>query len=262
MTSYRWIRHPGRWLVFVWLALIVSGAATTGVLRVSLPAPWIALVIYRVHLIAGAAMGMLTMVAIARRRPRRAATWIGAALAVGAIVTGWFSSRSFAPIAGAVHAFTAALAAVGVWVAGAALPRAGRPDQTFAVRPAWIRITAQLACGLVGAQVVVGALLRHQLIGLTWHLLVGGLAALALLTPSMAMLQVSDLPAGERRAARGAIAAVVVQVALGVAVWLMMLAQPPGAAVWLAATVAHVAVGTVTLIAAARLAFVASVASR
>jgi len=118
--------------------------------------------------------------------------------------------------------------------------------------------SAQLAFGLVAAQVVVGALLRHQQIGLVWHLMVGGLAVLALLAPAVAVLQDATTPIAVRRAARWAITAVVVQIVLGAAVLLMIVIGPPSVAVWLAATIAHVTVGTLTLLAAGRFAFAVS----
>lgn len=256
------MRRSARWLVFAWLGLIASGALTTGVLRAPMPAAWIAPMTYRLHVIAGATIGVLTIVAIAKLRSWRVATWIGAALAVGALATGWASSRSFSPIAGAAHALSAALVAVVVWIAGVEPKRCQRPARAFAVRPTWIRAMARVGCLFIVVQSGAGALVRHQQLDLMWHLFAGGAAVLALLTPSVAMLQAADLTTGERRAARAAITAVVLQVALGVAVWIVMLTGSRAVAVWLAATVAHVTVGTLTLMAAARLAAVTSVGPR
>jgi hypothetical protein len=118
-------------------------------------------------------------------------------------------------------------------------------------------MSARFALGLVAAQVMAGALLRHQQLGLLWHLFVGGLAIVALLAPAVAVLQDPAAAIVERRAAQWAVTAVVTQVALGVSVLLMILVGPPSVTAWLAATIAHVTVGTLTLLAAVRFAAVA-----
>ena len=118
----------------------------------------------------------------------------------------------------------------------------------------WKAVVARIGFVLVLLQIALGALLRHQLIGLTWHLLAGGLAALAVLVPAVAVRQESSARIEERRAAKWAIASLLVQVSLGVAVLLMILIGTSNVQVWLATTIAHVAVGSLTLLAAAWLA--------
>jgi hypothetical protein len=157
----------------------------------------------------------------------------------------------------AAHAFIAAVATVAL--ASAASTRFGALQFRVAARGSrtdWKAVFAQVAFGVVSAQVAVGTLLRHQLTGLTSHLAVGGVAVLALLTPAVAILQDPSAPEDQRRAARLAITAVLVQVGLGATVLLMILIGAPSVTAWLLATIAHVTVGTLTLLASARFALV------
>src|SRR5262245_8422434 len=241
-------------MVVAWNVMIVSGAATTGFLRAPLSQPLIAPLTYQIHRFAGTAvavLGVVSFISIDRSRRRK---WIGAALVAAAALMGWLcAALSLSPIAAAVHAFTAAFATVPLTaLASASVSAAEAPAA------AWKITSARAAFGLVGAQVVVGALLRHQQLGLIWHLLVGGVAATALLAPAMAVRQDAGTPDDHRQAAGWAIRAVVAQVALGVGVLIMILVGPPSLAVWLAFTIAHVAVGTLTLLSAAHFARVLS----
>jgi hypothetical protein len=250
------IRRASRWATIAWIVLIVSGASTTGLLRAPVTNQSVVPFTYQTHRFAGTLVGVLGLTQLIRIGRHNGWTWLGAALIAGTVVLGWMSAASLEPRTVVAHAFTAALA-TGVLSSVVSSPP-GSAVSAPAHRPRWMSVSAQIAVGLVCAQVAVGTMLRHQQIGLTPHLLVGGLAALALLVPAAAILQDASTPAVERHAARWAITAVIVQVALGGAVLLMIVIGPPSVAVWLAATIAHVTVGTLTLVAAVRFLFALS----
>jgi hypothetical protein len=203
-------------------------------------------------MVIGAALGFLAVGHLLRARRRRH-VW-RATLVAAALACGWFASRSFAPLTVAGHAALAAFATVAL--AG------GTPDAPYLHTVAtgksrartWKAVVARIGFVLVLLQIALGALLRHQLIGLTWHLLAGGLAALAVLVPAVAVRQESSARIEERRAAKWAIASLLVQVSLGVTVLLLILIGTANVQVWLATTITHVAVGSLTLLAAAWLA--------
>jgi hypothetical protein len=248
-------RRAGLWVTVAWMLLIVSGASTTGLLRAPVANPSVVPVAFHFHRFAGTLVGLIGLALMIRAGRRDGWRWPGAALAGGTVALGWLCARSLAPLVVVVHAFIAAFATVSL---ASATTVASPSSESSRSRARWMTVSAQLAFGLVAAQVVAGAFLRHQQIGLLWHLLVGGLAVVALLAPAVAIRQDPVAPIVERRAATWAITAVVIQVALGVAVLLMILVGPPSVAAWLGATIAHVTVGTLTLLAAAR--FAAAVA--
>ena len=231
-----------------WVALIFTGASTTGLLRAPVNNPWLFPVTYHVHRISGIVVGVLAVFVLIRGGSQGPRHWIGAALVGATVALGWVS-QSFAPPIVAVHAFIAAFAGVPL-TAATRLAKAGASGPV-SPRPRWVRVFAQVAFGLVSAQVAAGALLRHQQISLVTHLLLGGIAVLTLLVPAAATLQDPAASMAARSAARWAIAAVITQVALGVAVLIMILVGPPSLLAWLGATIAHVTVGTLTLLAAA-----------
>ncbi len=242
------------WTTLAWIGLIVSGASTTGLLRAPVSHPSVVPFTYQSHRLAGTLVGVLGLTQLLHPAHRNGWNWFGAALVSVTVALGWLSASSLEPRAVVAHAFMSALATVSLSSVAFATPESHLSGAQPRAR--WITVSAQLAVGLVSAQVAVGAMLRHQQIGLTSHLLVGGLAVVVMLAPAMAILQDPAARAVERRGARWAVTAVVVQVALGVAVLLMILIGPPSVAAWLAATVAHVTVGTLTLVAAARLLFI------
>ncbi len=236
------------WMVVAWLLLIASGAFTTVLLRAPLGHPGLSPAMLRSHMVVGAALGLIIVVHLLRTPQRKQATPI--ALIGAAIVAGWLASRSFAPLTVAGHAVLAAYAI------GALLAPFGAPSSTGASThsPAtWTAWTARLGFVLLLVQIALGALVRHHLMPVVWHLLVGGLAALAILVPAVATTQESLATADERVAARWAIASLLVQVSLGVAVLFMILIGTPGTLIWLVTTASHVVVGSLTLIAVAML---------
>jgi hypothetical protein len=240
------------WFLVLWLSLIVSGASTTGLLRAPFAIAGVVPIVLTTHMVIGAALGFLTVGYLLRAR-RRADVW-RATLVASALACGWFASGSFAPLVVAGHAALAAFATVAL---------AGRTPEATHLRtvgtsmsrvPSWKAIVARIGFVLVLLQIALGALLRHHLIGLTWHLLGGGLATLAVLVPAVAVAQDSSTPVEERRAAKWAIASLLMQVALGVTVLFLILIGTANVQVWLITTIAHVAVGSLTLLAAAWLA--------
>jgi hypothetical protein len=250
------IRRTSRWATIAWIVLIVSGASTTGLLRARVTNQSVVPLTYQTHRFAGTLVGLLGLTQLIRVGRHHGWTWLGATLIAGTIALGWMSAASLEPRTVVAHAFTAAVAAAALSSVVSSPP--GSAVSSPAHRPRWMPVSAQIAVGLVCAQIAVGAMLRHQQIALTPHLLVAGLAVLALLAPAAAILQDTSTPAVERHAARWAITAVIVQVALGAVVLLMIVIGPPSVTAWLAATIAHVTVGTLTLVASVRFMFALS----
>jgi hypothetical protein len=237
------------WMVVAWLLLIASGAATTGLLRAPVGIPGLGRGMLTSHMVFGAALGLIIVVHLLRTR-QTARLWpvasIGAAVALG-----WFASRSFAPMTVAGHAALAAYAIV------ALVTPAGSPSSAVAnsqPRRSWKATMARLGYILLLLQIALGALLRHHLIPVVWHLLTGGLAALAILVPAVAITQESSTTLDERLTARWAIVSVLVQGSLGIGALFMILVGTTDVPIWLVTTVSHVVAGSLTLLAAARLA--------
>ena len=236
-----------QWLPVVWLLLILSGGLMTSLLRaphvLSTATPIIALM----HVLGGTGVAAI---AIARlvfvQRPARG--W-RVAMVAGTVVCGWFAHRSFVPLVAASHAALAAFALVAIANFSAETAEDSSPPA-----PTWTLILARAGFGLTFAQVAAGAALRQHLIGLTWHLLIGGLTAIAVLSAAMATIYRQNTTGRVRLAARVAVAAVLVQASLGMAVLFMILIRLPDATSWITLTVAHVVVGSVTLVAVGRFA--------
>jgi hypothetical protein len=248
--SHPWNRGQP-WVVVAWLTSIATGALTTSLLRVPVGIAGIGSAMLASHVVSGAIVGL---VAVASLTVPRGTTRVSVALVVATLVLGWISSRSFAPITVAAHAAFAAFASLALaatWLAASSTVPAGASGTHR-----WKSRTADAAVVLVLLQIGLGALLRHQLIALTTHLLAGGVAALMILVPAVAITQDTAATRPERRASRLAIAALLVQVSLGVAVLFMILSGSTNAPVWLFTTITHVVVGSLTLLAVARLASV------
>jgi hypothetical protein len=243
------------WIAVASVLLIVSGAGTTGVLRAPLGNPAIGPFLLESHRIAGTGFGIVAVIRLLQARRERQWPWFPAAVVGAAVVLGWFAALSLAPGIVVIHASLGAFATAALAVPSFARLRAERPPGVSATdvgtRATWVRQCARLAFGMVLVQIAVGALLRHGLIGLVWHLLVGGLALAALLLPAVIVTQDDSAHRVERRAAQWVIAAAIVEVCLGAAVFLMIVLGPPSVGAWLAATIAHVTVGTLTLLASA-----------
>ena len=234
-------RSHSPWLLILWLAVIASGAATTGLLRADVNATLVRGSLLT-HELAGAAVGAFAVVRVLARRAARR-SW-RAALILGVLAFGGISAHTFVPRWVALHATLAACTAV--VVVDRRRVRAGSA-------PRWQAVCARLALAAMLGQVATGALLRHQLIALAWHLLSGGVAAFLLLVAAVPIVQDSPRDSADRRAAKSAIASLVVQVCLGASIFVMLLVGPVSALAWLGLTAAHVVMGSVTLVAASML---------
>ena len=236
-----------------WLVAIASGASATGLLRTPVGSSSIGPAMVKTHVWFGMAVGLLVVVRVLRARKARA--W-SAALAGVTLALGWFASRSFVPLTVAGHAAAAAFASVALAPKFRDAPSTGVGATIPARQRTWTAVVARLGLLLMLLQAALGALLRHRLIGLEWHLLAGGFAALAVLVPAVAVIQDEAATTGEKTAARWAIGTLVLQVTLGVGVLSMILGGTANAPLWLLTTITHVVAGSLALIAVARLALV------
>jgi len=233
-----------RSLVAVWLLMIAIGAATMGLLRSPSEAlvdvAWLTLV---AHKWLGTLLAVTTLAAVLRRPGQDGL--LAAGLVCLTTVLGWWTAQTWAPLAGASHAVAASLSTVVlarlVWLRS-------QSTQLDLLKP-WTLVGARIALALMLVQIVVGALLRHKLVTVEWHLLVGGLAVLAVLIPAAAVLYDPRAVHAERRAARWVMAITLGQVSLGTAVFVMVLVGLPPLLLWLAGTIAHVTIGTATALA-------------
>lgn len=222
-------------MVIAWTLSILSGAVATALLRAPVGGPTIASVALTAHTIAGAAIGAAVVWHLARSRKTRAQ--LAAALVAAAVTSGWFASRSFTPLTVAGHA-SAAFVALALLVEKARVV-------------AWKTLAARAGSALLLFQIALAALVRHHVVGLAWHFLVGGAAAIAILVPAVVVTQDESAFIAEKRVARWAIAALLTQALLGVALLLMVAAGTDNVSLWRATMNAHVLVGTLTLLAAA-----------
>src|SRR5262249_46970136 len=159
------------WIVIAWTLSILSGAAATALLRAPVGGPAIASATLTAHTIAGAGLGPVVVWHLARSRTTRA--WVIASLVTAALASGWMVIQSFTPFAVAGHTI-AAFAPLALVVEKA--------------RPlAWKTFVARVGSVLLLLQIALGALVRHHVVGLAWHFFVGGLAAIAILVPAVAV---------------------------------------------------------------------------
>jgi hypothetical protein len=226
--------------VVLWLAVIVSGAMTTSFLRAPLSNPAIGPATFTAHRFGGIAAAALLAILLLRARRRR----LAAAFVSATAITGLMAGRSFAPSTAAVHAWLAIVTAV-------TLTAVTFPASSPGVRVKWTAMVAHLGLILMVLQAAIGAMLRHQLSSLGWHVLLAGLASIAVLVPAVSTLQRA---AHDRRTlvcAALAIAATVTQVTLGICVFVLMVTGNPTVTEWVSTTVAHIVFGTLTVVATA-----------
>ena len=237
-------RSPGaRWIVVGWLATMTSGALAASLLRLPTGIPVDRSLLFLAHGVIAVAMGSAVIGHLVRAHA--AARLLPALLVTATFVCGLFVIRSFEPVTSAAHAALAAYAALALAATGPLGLRGGL---------SWQASIAGAGVLLLILQIALGALVRHHLIGYGLHLLVGGLAAVAVLVPAVAVGQDAGATAVLKRAASLAIASLLVQLSLGIAVLFMILTGTANVYGWLLTTVAHVVAGTMTLLAAARLA--------
>jgi hypothetical protein len=235
--------NTARWIVLAWLLTMTSGALAASLVRLPTGIPGSPSLWFLAHGVIAVAVGSAVIGHLVRTSA--AARLLPALLVTAAFVCGWFVIRSFEPLTSAAHAALAAYAALALASTGTSGLEGGR---------SWQASVAGAGVLLLILQIALGALVRHHLIGYGLHLLVAGLAAVAILVPAVAIGQDAGATAVLKRAARLAITALLVQLSLGVAVLFMILTGTANVYAWLLATVAHVVAGTITLLAAARLA--------
>jgi len=233
------------WVLVAWLLLILSGGLMTSLLRAPLVLSSVMPIVVMVHLGGGAVIAIIAVVQLIDAR--ELTRWWRVMLVVATPLCGWLAHRSFSPYTAATHAALAAFATI----AFARFPRGTGTDRAHPGRR-WATVLSRIGFSLIFVQLAAGAALRHHVIGLPWHLFVGGLATLAVLSSAVPTTQDEQMTKAEKRAATSVIAAILVQVSLGTAVLFMILLGPPNAASWIIATVAHVVVGSLTLLAVAR----------
>jgi len=238
-------RPHGSWALVAWLVLIASGGLMTSLLRAPHVLSSVAPIIVISHLIGGA---VVAIAAIAGMIYARGMTrWWRVVLVAAVPLSGWLAHRSFSPLQAAAHAALAALAIIALTTFGFG----SRHSIAHNARP-WTLVLSRVGYGVILVQLAAGAALRHHVIGLAWHLVIGGLATMAVLGSAVPTTQDQQSTLSEKRAAAAVIAAILVQVSLGTAVLFMILLGPPNDITWIGATVAHVVFGSVTLLAVGR----------
>jgi hypothetical protein len=238
-------RLRASWALAAWLLLILSGALTTSLLRAPLVLSSVMPSLVMWHLVGGAVIAILAIGQLIYAS--RVTRWWGVMLVAATPVCGWLAHRSFSPHLAATHAAAAAFATIAL----AGFRRGPRTDRVHPARR-WATVLSRAGFILILLQLAAGAALRHHVIGLPWHLFLGGLATMAVLGSAVPTTQDQQTTLAEKRAAISVIAAIVVQVSLGTAVLFMIFLGPPNALTWITATVAHVVVGSVTLLAVGR----------
>lgn len=224
--------------VVLWLAAILSGAVTTSFLRAPLSDPAIGPATFTAHRLGGIAVAALLVILLLRDRR------LAAAFVTATAITGIMAGRSFAPSTAALHAWLAIITAI-------TLAAVTFPASSPGARVRWTAIVAQLGLILMVLQAAIGAMLRHQLTSLGWHVLLAGIASLAVLVPAVSTLQRAEHDRRTLVYASLAIAATVTQVMLGTGVFALMVAGNPTVTLWVSTTTAHIVFGTLTVVATA-----------
>jgi hypothetical protein len=235
MTAHRWIVA----LAVGELFAIVTGTFQAGS-RIALNEA-----IAPVHVPVGIAVVTAGLMVCAR--VRGTPLWLAfAGLALSGI-TGWMSSVTPARVVW--HSLCSHTALALVTAAAVLTSRAWSEPVKRVGAGSWsaLRPVALVTPPVVLLQIAMGALYRHQILGVLWHMLGAMIVAILTLVLSVVLLQhFADQP-HLKSAATWLISAVLAQVCLGIATFLMILLGagdiPPF--VWLAT--GHVTVGAATL---------------
>lgn len=228
------------------LAAIVSGAFITST-NVALPAGHAESGVGVHRAIALLAIAVLCAGIVAVRSTGAARIALGTALVslIASAAIGWnypLSPGAAVWHAALAHLFTAAIA-VALVLGSSTHPANPLPAGSYSgLRPA-----AMAMPPAVFTQIVLGALYRHQIAGIMPHMLGAMVAALLTMIVSAIVLQYFSERAELKRAAALLICAVLVQVCLGISVFILLLlnVSDTPAFVWIAT--AHVTVGTLVL---------------
>ena len=221
----------------LWVTVILSGAVATSFLRAPLSNPSIGPATLTAHRVGGIAVAALLVFLLLRDRSRR----LPAAFVSATVITGLLAGRSFAPSTAALHAWLAI-------VTTATLAAVTFPAASPGVRLRWTAIAAHLGLVLMVLQALIGAMLRHHLTSLGWHVLLAGLASIAVLVPAVSTLQRAAQDQRTLVCAALAIAATVTQVTLGTGVFVLMVTGNPTVTQWVSTTVAHIVFATLTVV--------------
>jgi heme a synthase len=189
----------------------------------------------------------LTIRIRSKARSIRALGWIGIGMLALVVALGW-QGAPLSPGRGVLHALLAHLffATAAVTAVMTSVHWHG-PAELAEVRRPFLRPLAMATPPVVFAQIALGALYRHNVIGIILHVAVAMAVALLALILSSVVLQNYPRPASLRRSAAALIAAVLVQVGLGIASFVMLLLNFSATGYFIAATIAHVAFGAATL---------------
>ena len=183
----------------------------------------------------------------------RTAAWAAFAAMAASSATGWISPRS-APLAVwhacFAHLSIALLAATAVLIAAhwSAAKRVSPGSWVF-LRPA-----AFATPPAVLLQITLGALYRHQITGVMFHMLGAMLVALLTLVVSVVLLQYFSEQPELKRAGTALISLVVAQVCLGIAVFMMLLLDAGTTPAFAWTATGHVSVGALTFAASVAMA--------
>jgi len=195
------------------------------------------------------AFGLAILVSYAKATPPlRGVAWSGFAVAAISVTIGWkaapLSPMSIVWHACAGHLFMACMAA-SVVMASPAWKRA--PEMMKTTGYAFLRPAAIATPVVVLIQIVLGALYRHQITGVMPHMFGAMIVALLTMVVSAIVLQHFSESRPLKQAATIMISAVLGQVCLGIAVFVMLLLNvgDSPAFVWIAS--AHVTTGTLLL---------------
>jgi len=223
------------------LIAIVSGAYITSS-RIAL-GPGLARWVSAAH--AGIGIAVLALaLGLCLAAPRVAAASIGfASLVLAVVVSGWPVLRVVwhAVFAHSSVALTTAVAVVtsSAWIKPAERVELG---SWSALRPAAIATPPAVL-----VQISLGALYRHQVIGVMPHMLGAMVVALLTLVVSVVLLQHFTACRPLQSAATALISIVLAQVCLGIAVFIMVLLDAGNTPAFAWTATAHVSVGSVTL---------------
>jgi len=205
------------------------------------------------HRALGAALVLVAIgLAIASRSlPTRALAWTGTALLAALAASGW-PGAPLSPVLGVFHALLSHLYfAIAIATAVVTSKHWSRPAELADVRKPFLRPLALGTPPVVLTQITLGALYRHNVIGIILHIAVAMAVALLALILCSVVLQNYTRPPELKRAAGTLMGAVLVQVSLGIASLVMLLLNFTATNYFVAATVAHVLIGASTLAASA-----------